>query len=328
MPDAMVTAKNSETGQTRNTVSAADGSYRLPDLPVGTYEVKAEHSGFEVQLQSNLTLTVSQEALVNFSLQVGSTQQTVTVTAEAPIVNVTNATLGGLVNDEKIADLPLNGRNYIDLTLLQPGVVRNTNMQSTASGAGGTWFSSNGAPLRSNTYLLDGSSFVNFFGGVAGSISGTTLGVEGIREYRVLTNSFGAEYGMTMGSQTVMVTKGGTNQLHGDIFEYLRNSALDAANFFDSPASSGGRRLPEYRRNNFGGAVGGPIKKDKMFVFGAYEGASPDDGSDSGLERTRCWLPWCGWGNHHQHCVPPVAKCHVREDLRCHCAVGSSISEP
>jgi hypothetical protein len=176
--------------------------------------------------------------------------------------------LGGLVSEDKIADLPLNGRNYIDLTLLQPGVVKNSNV-GTSSGMAGTWISSNGAPIRANNYLLDGTQMVNSLGGTGASVSGNTLGVEGIREYKVLTSSYGAEYGMMMGSQTVMVSKSGTNEWHGDGFEFLRNSAISAKNYFDTPATSDGHRLPEFRRNNFGGSGGGPIRKDKIFLFAA-----------------------------------------------------------
>src|SRR3990170_6664920 len=154
VPDSSVTARSVETGQTRTTVSAADGSYRVSALPVGTYEVQVEHPGFSSAIRSGLTLTVSQEAVVNFTLEVGAIEQTVSVTAEAPLVNTTTGSLGSLVDGQKIADLPLNGRNYIDLTLLQPGVQSHTNLNYGA-GISGVFLSSNGAPLRSNNYLLD-----------------------------------------------------------------------------------------------------------------------------------------------------------------------------
>src|SRR5262249_858021 len=183
----------------------------------------------------------------------------------------TSGALGGLVDERKVSELPLNGRNFIDLTLLQPGVTQQRNLAVAASTVG-TWFSSNGAPLRSNNYLLDGAIKTNLTNGTSASQDGSTLGIEGIREYRVITNSFSAEYGMTMGSQVMVVTKSGTNTLHGSLFEYFRNSALDARNFFDYKTPASDRRLPAFTRNQFGGSVGGPIKKDKTFFFGVYEG--------------------------------------------------------
>src|SRR5881296_4721187 len=271
IPGASITAKNVETGLTRTGMSAEDGSYRFPALPVGSYEVKVELPGFRTELRSGLTLTVSQEAVVNFTLQAGAVEQTVVVTEDAPLVNTTSGSLGGLVDEKKVAELPLNGRNYIDLTLQMPGITQQRNLGVAASTVG-TWFSSNGAPLRSNTYLLDGALMSNLTNGTSAAQDGSTLGIEGVREYRVITNSFSAEYGMTMGSQVIVVTKSGTNTLHGSLFEYFRNSALDARNFFDYKTPASDRRLPAFTRNQFGGSVGGPIKKDKTFFFGVYEG--------------------------------------------------------
>ncbi len=271
VPDAALTVRNVETGQTRIAASAADGSYRFSALPVGTYEIRAAHTGFQSELRSGLTLTVLQEAVVSFTLRVGAVEQTIAVTAEAPLVNTTTGSLGGLVDAQKVSDLPLNGRNYLDLTLLQPGVQQHKNINYTG-GMSGIWFSSNGAPVRSNDFLLDGAIMQNFYGTSTASISNTTLGVEGIREYRVITNSFTAEYGLTMGSQAVIVSKGGTNSFHGSALEFLRNSALDARNFFDLVTPTNPRRLPAFARNQFGASFGGPVKKDKLFFYGVYEG--------------------------------------------------------
>src|SRR2546426_9403149 len=271
LPGASITAKNLETGLTRAAVGAEDGSYRLSALPVGAYEVRVELPGFRTEVRSGLTLTVSQEAVVNFTLQPGALEQTVVVTEEAPLVNTTSGSLGGLVDERKVAELPLNGRNFMDLTLLQPGITQQRNLGVAASTVG-LWFSSNGAPLRSNNYLLDGGIMTNLTNGTSAGQDGSTLGIEGIREYRVITNSFSAEYGMTMGSQVMVVTKGGTNTLHGSLFEYFRSSALDARNFFDYKTAASNRRLPPFTRNQFGGSLGGPIKKDKTFFFGVYEG--------------------------------------------------------
>jgi len=271
IPGADVAARNTETGQARMTVSAEDGSYRFNALLIGNYEVRAELPGFQSVVRSGLTLTVGQEAVVNFTLEPGSLQETISVTAEAPLVNTTSGTLGALVTEEKVADLPLNGRNYMDLTLMQPGIVQQTNKSGTGLGSAGTWYSSNGASLRSNNYLLDGAIMTNANAGTSASQDSSTLGVEGIREYRVVTNSFSAEYGLTSGSQVMIASKSGTNELHGSVFEYLRNSALDARNFFDYKSVASQRRLPLFVRNQFGGSLGGPLKKDKTFVFGVFE---------------------------------------------------------
>jgi len=273
VPGASLTARNTETGQTRTAVSAGDGSYRFSALPVGSYEVRVEQSGFQTEVRSGFTLTVAQEAVINFTLQVGAVTQTVAVTAEAPLVNTTSGSVGALVSEQQVSDLPLNGRNFADLTLLQPGVVQHR-CSSCAVTFKGSLFSANGMPLRSNYFLLDGAPMGDVFTGDAASSSNSTLGIEGIREWRVVTNSVSAEYGMRMGAQVTLVSKGGTNSFHGSLFEFLRNSALDARNFFDYPSAAVGPdfRLPAFRRNQYGGSFGGPIKKDKAFFHATYEG--------------------------------------------------------
>jgi len=264
VPGAMLTVKSSETGASRTGTSGADGTYRFSALPVGAYEVRAGSPGFQTEVRSGVTLEVGQEAVLNFALKVGELSQTVEVSADAQLVNTTSSSLGGVVNSAAVSELPLNGRNYIDLTFLQAGVARNEN--TTAGGTFvGAWYSSNGAPLRSNSYMIDGAAMGNVLGGTSSSIANTTLGLEGIREWKVITNNFSAEYGLTMGSQMAIVTNSGTNAYHGSLFEYLRNSALDTRNYFDSA------NKPPLRRNNYGGAIGGPILKDKLFFHGTYE---------------------------------------------------------
>ncbi len=274
IPGVTVTARNTGTGLTRTTLSNEDGSYRFPQLPVGTYEVRSEQQGFTTEVRSGVTLAVGQEAVLDFALKVGAVAETVEVTGEAPLVNTTTSALGGLVNEDKIQDLPLNGRNYIDLSLLQAGVSQQRAAIGTAmTGASGTLYSSNGAPARSNSYFLDGAPMVNISGASASSVANTSLGLGGTREFKVVTNAFSAEYGMSMGSVMTIVSKGGTNDFHGEQFEYLRNSALDAANFFDpTPIVQPGKRISALRRNQFGGGFGGPIRKDKTFFYATYEG--------------------------------------------------------
>ena len=272
VPDAQVSVTNTDTNDVRSTTTGSDGAFRVSALQPGHYSVKVEKSGFKTLTQTGITLDVATQIAVNASLEVGSSTQAVTVTGEAPLVNTTTSSLGGLVNDEKLADLPLNGRNFVDLALLQPGVTNDTNFTNT-NAQGGNWgvmFSSNGSPVRSNNFTLDGAPMINIHGNASGGI-GTTLGVDGIKEYRVITDAFSAEYGLQMGSQVVIVSKGGGNQFHGDVFEYLRNNHMDARNFFDYSYTTTGNRLPLLQRNNFGGSFGGPIKKDKTFFYAVYE---------------------------------------------------------
>jgi len=267
--NATLTVTNMETGLSRSGKSGNDGSYRFPALPVGTYEVRAEQTGFQSRVQSGLRVTVGEESVINFALEVGAVTETVSVTAEAPIVNTTSGSLGGLVSEQKVTDLPLDGRNYNDLTFLQTGVVAATTLappSASPTSVRGTPMSSNGAPVRSNTFMIDGTIMNDMNNIGAGSANNNTLGVEGIREFRVVTNAFSAEYGGTMGSQIMLVTKSGTNRFHGSVFEFLRNSDLDARNWTDVP------NKPGFRRNNFGASGGGPIKRDKTFFFLTYEG--------------------------------------------------------
>ena len=275
VPEATLTARNVETGLIRTTVSSGDGSFRLAALQIGSYEVRAEHAGFRSQLRSGLTLTVSQEAVINFTLEVGAVEQTVAVTAEAPLVEVTSGALGGLVDERKVSELPLNGRNFMNLTLLQTGV----QITSVSAGGGGgpimrgLWISSNGGTGRSNAYLIDGAPMQNLNGNSPmGSVSDSSLGVEGIQEFRMVTNSFSAEYGMVMGSTMVVVSKNGTNSVHGSLLEFHRDSALAARDFFDYKTDITPRRLPALTRNNFGGSLGGPIRRDHTFFHVVFEG--------------------------------------------------------
>ena len=276
--NATITATNVDSNAVRTTVTSSDGEYRFPALPVGAYTLKVETAGFKSATEKGIKLDVAQEIVANFGMQVGGTEQEVIVTAEAQRVDTTTSSLGHMVDNAQIVELPLNGRNFIDLTLLQTGITQFANNNFGTNGLFGTFFSANGAPIRSNMYTLDGAIMGNIQSASASSISGLSLGLDGINEYRVMTNTFSAEYGLVMGSQTTIVTKGGTNRFHGDAFEYIRNSALNARNYFDylytlpSTVPGGGRRTAPFKRNQFGGAIGGPIQKDKTFFFATYEG--------------------------------------------------------
>src|SRR5499433_2067152 len=288
IPGANVTITNIDTSLSRTGASTEDGFYRFPALPVGHYRLDVMKEGFSALSRTGITLEVGQEATIELILEVGSPGQTVTVAEEAPLVQTSNSTLGGVVDERQVSDLPLNGRNLIGLTLMQPGVTQTTVIPSLTIGnvmTTGVTMSKNGMSIHSNSYMLDGANTIGFFGINNSSIIGTTMGIDGVKEYKVVTNTPGAEYGLSMGGQTTVVSKGGTNQFHGDVFDYLRNDVLDARNYFDAldklnfngfgadkSLNYPGKRIPPYHRNNFGAAFGGPIKKDKTFFYAVYEG--------------------------------------------------------
>jgi hypothetical protein len=280
LPGVTVTARNTDTNDTRKAVAGTDGSYRFDALPVGNYEIRADQSGFKTEVHGGLTLTVGQQQNLDFALLVGSSTEQVEVTTAAPTVDTTSGDLGGTVNEEGMSQLPLNGRDYMELAFLQAGTTQDMNRAASPASLGsqGTWFSANGAPVRANAFLMDGTYLNTYSAATGASIAGDTLGLDGIREFRIITNASDAEYGMYMGSQMAMVSASGNNTFHGDVFDYLRNSAMDARTYLDTPVAAGltlagaQRRLPPFRRNNFGGAIGGPIRKDKTFFFANYEG--------------------------------------------------------
>ncbi len=266
---AIVTVKSLETGASRTTMTGEGGNFRILSLPLGAQEVKAEKPGFKAIVRTGVNLQVGEEAVVNMQLQVGELAQQVVVAAEAPVVNTTTASVSGVVNEREVKDLPLNGRSFDNLIALNPGAVNYSAMKSPqTSTSNGNTFSVDGRRTYENLFLLNGIEYTGSsqLGVTPGGASTELLGIDAIREFNVLTNTYDAEYGKRAGAQVQVVTQSGTNQLHGTVFEFLRNSALDARNFFDQGF------VPPFRRNQFGGALGGPIKKDRLFLFGNYEG--------------------------------------------------------
>ncbi|HEX6731995.1 MAG TPA: TonB-dependent receptor, partial [Pyrinomonadaceae bacterium] len=259
------TAKEVETGVTRATTSGAEGRFVFPGLPVGVYELRAELAGFEPLVRPNVRLTVNDTLDISLVLKVSGLSANVTVESGETPVNTQSAELSYLVSERLIRDLPLNGRNYTDLALLQPGVIAYSHRDGGSVVAHGLGTSINGQDPRSNVYLLDGTPQNDFTNGPAGSAAGTALGVETIREFRVEANSYGAEFGRNYGGQINAVSKSGTNSYHGSLYEFHRNDNLDARNFFD------GQRKPEFKRNQFGGSFGGPVHTDRTFFFFGYE---------------------------------------------------------
>ena len=232
--------------------------------------MEASLSGFQTEVRSGIGLTVAQEAVVNFTLQVGQVAQTVEITGEAPLVETTNAAITGLVDQQTIRNLPLNGRSFDQLLQLQVGAVNARNNQGTTGLGGGTKISISGARPHANSWLLDGTDISDPRGGVPGGAGNLSLGVDTVREFRVLTNSYSAEYGRASGGVITAVTRSGTNDLHGTAFEFLRNATLDAAKWEATARGTGVK--PPFKRNQFGFTLGGPIQKNRTFFFGSYEG--------------------------------------------------------
>lgn len=262
---ARVAGKNLETGLVRSTLTGEDGHYTLAALPVGAYEVRAESSGFRPTVQKGVGLVLGETVLLDFRLQLGKVEEEVTVYSQVSPVNTSTSELSYLVSEEHIRDMPLNGRNYTDLALLQPGVVSYPYRDGGSVVAHGMGASVNGQDPRSNVYLLDGTPQNDFTNGPAGSAAGTALGMETIREFRVETNAYSAEFGRNSGGQITALTKSGSNDLHGSLYEYFRNDNLDARNFFDPS------QKPKFTRNQFGATAGGPVRKERVFYFVGFE---------------------------------------------------------
>ena len=266
LPGAQVTVTNTATGIRRSVTTDAGGRFVASQLPPCSYEVTVTISGFETMVRQGITLAVGQEANLTLAMKVGTVTEQVTVIGEAPLVNTSTSSVGGVVDEKQITQMPLNGRDFSQLPLVQPGVTAFRNGEQTVSKGYGTRISMGGSRPDQTAWLLDGTNIhgiSNF--GTPGSAAGLMLGVDAVREFQVLTSNYGAELGGTSGGVVNMVSKSGTNSFHGTLFEFLRNSALDARNFFD-------RTKPPFKRNQFGGSLGGPILKDKTFFFGSYEG--------------------------------------------------------
>src|SRR5499425_2783121 len=237
IPGASVTVTSLETGAGRTATTNETGAYRVLSLPVGRYEVRAELSGFKAARQTGISLAVGEEAVVNLKLEVGAVQDEVTVTGEAPLVNTTTASVSGLVGEKQVKDLPLNGRSFDNLITLNPGAVNYSALKSGPSvGSGeGAYFTVAGRRPYDNIFLLNGIEYTGSsnIGITPGGVSGQLLGIDAVREFNVISDTYSTEYGKRAGAQVSVVTQSGTNQLHGALFEFLRNSKLDARNFFD-----------------------------------------------------------------------------------------------
>ena len=262
--EAAIQVRNVGTGITQSTASDAQGRFTAPDLGIGEYEVQASRNGFSTVVHKGITLTVGSQAVVDFSLPVGQQTQTVTVESQASQVEVTSSTVGALITQAQMANLPLNGRNFEQLIFVLPGVQIVNSMNSNARQGRQSVFSAAGARPEGQELLLDDESIVNYWKRGLGTITGSSLGMEAMAEFQALTNTYSAQFGGN-GAVINAVSKSGTNSFHGSAYEFIRNSAMDARGFFD-PA------VIPFRRNQPGGSLGGPVKKDKAFFFVNYEG--------------------------------------------------------
>ena len=272
VPGARVQVHNAETGTERVLTSDAEGAYAAPSLTVGSYDVSVTRDGFAARALHGIGLTVGQSVRINVVLQVGAVDEQVTVSAAAEALNATTEENAGLVNERQVKELPLNGRSYDQLITLNPATVNYTAQRSgsvgTSNSSVGSMFVVSGRRPQDNLYLLNGVEYTgaSLINVTPGGTSGQLLGVDAIREFNVISDTYGANYGKRQGAQISIVTASGTNVLHGSAYEFLRNSYFDARNYFDQA------RIPEFQRNNYGGSLGGPVRRDKTFLFGNYEG--------------------------------------------------------
>lgn len=265
LPGVSLTLTQPSTRLTRTALTGRAGRSVFAVLPAGVYELRAELSGFRTTVLRDITLSVGESLATVVAMTVGGVEEQVTVVGGPPVNTVTGE-LSYLVDARAIETLPLNGRNFTDLALLQPGVLAYPSRDGGSVVAHGLGMSINGQDYRSNVYLLDGTLQNDITNGPAGSAAGTALGMEMIREFRVESNAYGAEFGRNYGGQINVLTKSGTNTLRGTATEFHRNDALDAANYFDTNGK------PDFTRNQYGITAGGPLRTDRMFYFVGYEG--------------------------------------------------------
>lgn len=264
LPGAIVSARQVATGAVRETVTDGEGRFTFGSLQAGAYEVRSDLTGFRPLVRSGINLTVGENASLTLTMVVG-VAEAVTVTAAASQVNTRTSELSYLVDQRTMAQIPVNGRNYTDLMSLLPAVTPFPHRDNGSVVAHGLAMSVNGQDPRANVYLLDGTLLNDFTNSPAGSAAGTALGMDTVQEFRLESNTYRAEFGRNVGGQINAITKSGTNRLAGSLFEFHRNEALDARGYFDTGDK------PDFVRNQFGGTVGGPIRRDRLFFFGGYE---------------------------------------------------------
>jgi hypothetical protein len=272
VPEANVLIRNDETGSERKLVTGEGGTFSAPSVAVGSYTVSVTRDGFEPLNRTGIRLTVGQNVQLHLVLTVGNVATTVSVVDTPAVVDTSTLQTQGLVDERQVKELPLNGRSFDQLIQLNPASVSYTTQRSggvgTSNSSVGNMYSVSGRRPQDNLFLLNGIEYTgaSLINVTPGGTSGQLLGVDAVREFNVVSDTYGANYGKRTGAQVSIVTASGGNKLHGSVYEFLRNSALDARNYFDQA------KIPEFQRNDFGAALGGPIRRDKLFGFGNYEG--------------------------------------------------------
>ena len=266
IPNAPITLVNPATGAKRQALTDAQGADRVLRLTPGAYELSAAPQGFRPERRTGITLSAGQQAVLNLNFEVATVATEAVVSAGAVLIDLQNTALSDVMDPKAIRELPLNGRDFAQLALLEPGVT--PSRRTGDSGGPGTKLVINGNRPSQVSFVLDGSDINDANNNTPGSAAGVLLGVDTLEEFRVNTNAYSAAYGRSAGGVISAVTKSGTNQLHGSLFEFVRNSAFDAKNFFDAASSP----IPAFRRNQFGAEVDGPIIKNKTFFLASYEG--------------------------------------------------------
>src|SRR5436305_1988381 len=290
LANADVVVINVATGAVWELKTDATGRYRVPVLQPGEYEIHVTQTGFQTVARRGIQLAVGQDAVIDVRMEIGTIAEELTVTGAAPTIDTTSGSVSGLVSDKEIRELPLNGRSFQQLALLQTGVTPALAAGNDVVGGRTPKISINGARPEQNSFLLDGTDINNVYNKTPGSVAGVLLGVEAVLEFQVLTNAYSAEFGKSAGGIINAVTRSGGNTPHGSVFEFVRNSAMDSKNYFDPKD----KPIPPFRRNQFGAVLGGPLRRDKTFFFGAYEGlierlgvtgvtAVPDDNARVGI---------------------------------------------
>jgi hypothetical protein len=266
VPAATVTIKNTATSATQTATTDDQGRYALSDLPIGPYDITVSKTGFQNAARNGFAVTVGASPVVDFQLTVGQSSETVSVSAEVSQVETTSAAVSSLVNQTQMRELPLNGRDWEQLLLLAPGVLSYPQGGSSALTSVANAYSISGTRPEGYANTLDGEDMLNWWQrNAGGDVTGTTLGIDAIAEFQTLTGTYSAQYPGN-GGAIIGVTKSGTNEFHGSVYEFFRNSDLDSRGFFD------GASVPEFRRNQYGATFGGPIKKNKVFFFANFEG--------------------------------------------------------
>jgi hypothetical protein len=297
---AKVDVKNTGTGITQTTSTDAQGRYSVPELPVGDYQVQAAASGFQNVVHTGITLTVGAQSVVDFSLPVGQSQQTVTVEGQVSQVETASASVGSVVEPTQMRELPLNGRNYESLLTLIPGV---TPVPATTGVFGAFYgtqqnYSVSGSRPEGQLFLLDDANTADFFQhGTGSGALGTSLGIDGIAEFQTLTNTYSAQFGGN-GAVVNAVTKSGTNAFHGSAYEFLRNSDLDARNFFDTSNPGGGP--PEFSQKPVRRHVRRPHQERQTILFCERRSFAAKPGSQPDRDRSGCQRPH--GHSAHRHC--------------------------